>query len=107
MEGQVIGRQSALSHGGAACGVGRTLGVPGGISVLVIRAPAEDGPLRCGDEILTLQPPPACSAIPAKTGTIRPGQWFTDPASGLEVVCTRAGYGVLTFAGRAMQLREC
>lgn len=102
----MTGRQSAPSHGGVACGVGRTLGVPGGVSVLVTRAPAEDGPLRCGDEILTPQQPPACSALPAKTGTIHPGQWFTDPASGLEVVCTRAGHGVLTFAGRPMQSRE-
>ena len=102
----MIGRQSALSLDSAACGVGRTLGVPGGVSVLVTCAPAEDGLLRCDGEILIAQQPPACSALPGKTGRIRPGQWFTDPVSGLEVVCTRAGHGLLTFAGRPMQPRE-
>lgn len=101
----MTGQRSALDQDRVDCSTGRTLGVPGGVSVLVIREPAGDGLLRCGDEVLTPQPPPACSAIPEKTGTIWPGQRFADPASGLEVVCTRAGHGVLTFAGRPMHLR--
>jgi hypothetical protein len=99
----VVSRLSAVSRGSALHSVGRTLGVPGGVSVLVTCAPDEDGILRCGDEILTPQPPPACSVPLAEIGTIRPGQWFTDPVSGLKAVCTRAGQGVLTFAGRPMQ----
>jgi len=82
-----------------------TLGVPSGVSVLVMRAPDEDGILRCDGELLTPQRPPACSAIPDKSGTIRPGDRFSDPVSGLEVVCTRAGDGVLSFAGRPLQRR--
>ena len=105
VEGYVTGQRSVLDQGSAGCRTGRTLGVPGGVSVLVIREPAGDGLLRCGDEVLTSQPPPACSAIPEKAGTVWPGLRLADPASGLEVVCTRAGHGVLTFAGRPMQLR--
>lgn len=85
----------------AAPRTGMTLGIPGGVSVLVIRAPAGAGVLTCGGEVLLPQRPPACSAR-AGFGTIRPGERFTDPASGLEVVCTRAGCGTLAFGGRPL-----
>lgn len=81
----------------------RTLGIPSGVSVLVVRAPDEGGISRCDDEPLTPRRPPACSAVLDKSGTIRPGDRFSDPVSGLEVVCTRAGDGVLSFAGRPLQ----
>jgi hypothetical protein len=89
----------------ARYGAGRTLGLPGRLSVVVITPPGEDGLLTCGGEALMPQPPPACSLSVREPGTIRPGQRFTDPVSGLEVVCTRAGHGVLTFAGRPLQPR--
>jgi hypothetical protein len=85
-------------------GLGQTLGVAGGVSVLVTRAPDEHGVLRCGGDVLTPQRPPACGAPRTGSGTIRPGTWFTDQVSGLQVVCTRAGHGTLTFAGRPMVL---
>ena len=42
-------------------------------------------------------------AVPAESGTILPGERFTDSESGLEIVCTRAGEGILTFDDRPMQ----
>jgi hypothetical protein len=94
-----------VSQESALYGVGCTLGLPGGPSVLVTSASAGDGLLTCRGETLVPQAPPACSLSPQASGTIQPGQRFTDLASGLEVVCTRAGQGVLTFAGRSMQRR--
>ena len=100
-----MNQTSAADLVSASHGIGRTLGVPGGVSVLVTRTPDEHGTLRCGDDVLKPQRPPACSAAPAESTTIRPGTRFIDPASGLEVVCTRAGHGTLTFNGRLMQPR--
>lgn len=99
----MVSSQSVVGERTDLCSTGRTLGVPGGLSVLVTSASAVDGLLTCGGETLIPQPPPPCSMPVHGSGSIQPGQRFTDPASGLEVICTRAGHGVLTFAGRPMQ----
>jgi hypothetical protein len=101
----VVSPPSIISRESALYGTGCTLGLPGGPSVLVTSAPDGDGLLTCRGEALGLQAPPACSLPAPASGAIQPGQRFTDPVSGLEVVCTRAGHGVLTFAGRPMQRR--
>jgi len=101
---QGTGTQGTGTQQRALYRVGRTLGLPGGLSVLVTRVPTEDGALTCGGEHLVPQPPPACSQPAYAKGAIAPGQRFTDPASGLEVVCTWAGYGVLAFAGRPLRV---
>jgi hypothetical protein len=98
----LIGQTSAMSKEDALPRMGKTLGLPGGVSVLVTHTPDGAGVLRCDGEVLTPQRPPACSAQPG-TGTMRPGDRFTDPVSGLEIVCTRGGSGALTFAGRPLQ----
>jgi hypothetical protein len=105
----VVGSASRVSGGGWRFGrrtapyIGDTLGLPVGVSVLVIRPPDRTGVLRCSDTVLTPQPPPPCSAVPAEPGTILPGERFADSGSGLEIVRTRAGQGILTFDGRPMQ----
>jgi hypothetical protein len=99
-----VSQASAMSQEDALLVTGKTLGLPGGLSVLVTRAPNQCGVVRCDGYALTPQQPPACST-PGGAGTIRPGEWFTDPASGFEVVCTRAGSGILTFADRPLQRR--
>jgi hypothetical protein len=101
-ESAVRSQTSAMSHEDELPGMGKTLGLAVGVSVFVTRAPDEEGVLRCDGDILAPQRPPACSARTG-TGTIRPGERFTDPASGLEVVCTRPGSGTLTFADRPLQ----
>jgi hypothetical protein len=97
-----MSQASATSQEDALPVIGKTLGLPGGVSVLVTRTPDQPGVLRCDGYLLTPQQPPACST-PGGAGTIRPGEWFTDPVSGFEVVCTRAGSGILTFADRPLQ----
>jgi hypothetical protein len=98
----LISQKIAMSQEDTLPGTGKTLGLPGGVSVLVTRAPRHGGVLRCDGDVLAPQRPPACSARTG-TGTILAGQRFTDPVSGLEIVCTRAGDGALTFAGRPLQ----
>jgi hypothetical protein len=89
--------------GGVVTDSGATFGLLGGISVLVTSAPDRGGVLRCSDDVLTLQPPPPCSVVSRKSGTILPGARYADLVSGLEVVCTRGGEGILTFDGRPLQ----
>jgi hypothetical protein len=98
---------------------GATVGLRAGVSVLVTRAPNRDGVLQCSEAVLTPQRPPACGAVPQTTvsqttvpsraerpaGAILPGERFTDPVSGLEIVCTRTGHGIFTFDGRPLQRR--
>jgi hypothetical protein len=81
---------------------GRTWGAPGGVAVLVTRETIEQGELTCDGEVLTPQAPPRCSEEPTASGTIRPGDRLTDPGSGLEVLCTRGGQGLLAFRGKPM-----
>lgn len=100
-----VGRSGSDCGGltrGAMPAAGGTLGIAGGVAVLVTCAPQPTDVLKCDGDVLTAQRPPACSAS-AGSGTIRPGDSLTDPVSGLEVVCTRAGSGILTFAGRPLQ----
>jgi hypothetical protein len=85
---------------------GQTLGVSGGVSVMVISPPSKEGVALCGTSRLTPQRPPACGAPLVADGTIHPGERFTDPVSGLEVVCTRAGDGMLSFDGRNLRRRH-
>lgn len=94
--------RSAVAEVGAPLSVGTTWGISGGVTVLVTRAADEHGVLKCGGAVLTPQRPPACSTVQGGSGSIRLGERFADPMSGLEVVCTRAGDGLLTFAGRSM-----
>jgi hypothetical protein len=81
---------------------GQTLGVSNGLRVVVTVSPSERGELRCGVITLTPQRPPPCNPSSVVEGTIRPGDQFADPVSGLEVTCTHVGYGVLSFNGRKL-----
>jgi hypothetical protein len=80
----------------------RTLGLPGGPAVLVIRPPNCRGELRCDDSLMLNRRPPACSQAARRAGSIRPGQRLADELSGVVVLCTLAGDGRLTFDGREL-----
>jgi hypothetical protein len=82
--------------------LGATLGIAGGVAVLVIREPRTHAVLRCGDRVLKPQRPAACGAARVEPGSIRAGDRFTDPVSGLQLVCTRPGDGVLNFSDRPL-----
>jgi hypothetical protein len=76
----------------------------GGAVVLVLRAPAEPGVLRCnGVEMIRSRPLP-CGYRSARVNAtyLRPGLRYRDGASGLEVRCLRGGYGYLSFRRRPL-----
>jgi hypothetical protein len=85
----------------------QTLGVDGGVAMLVLRTPNTHGEVRCGGAVLKQCRPRACSVSSTTTCTdgphrLRGGDRFTDAASSLVVMCIRPGDGVLTFDGRPL-----
>ena len=86
--------------------LGRTFGVPGGVCVVVTRAVAGPGELRCHGRLLVAERPPRCSAnAPRGEGRVRAGDVLWDPVTGFEIRCTRAGAGALDYSGRPMVRR--
>jgi nitrite reductase/ring-hydroxylating ferredoxin subunit len=87
---------------------GQTLGMRDGIRLLVWRPPRGNGVVACdGIPLANMRPGPCSEQTPGAGGaTIWPGQWMIDPVSGLEVLCTRAGPGALTFDGRELMPRS-
>lgn len=82
---------------------GSTLAVSEGPALLVMKAADTPGALRCGAAELKPHRPPSCWTPAVPDGSIRPGDRYLEPVSGLEVLCTRGGNGILTFAGRPMR----
>ena len=71
-------------------------------AVVVVRAPATAVKLTCGDApMATVEQPPAGGAPADGEGTLL-GKRYADAESGLEVMCVRAGTGVLAVDGRVM-----
>ena len=76
--------------------------------VAVVRPPKNPVTIACGDSALL----PLGSARPedrpavAAGGSTLLGKRYADAASGLEVLCTKGGAGVLTADGREMQMKE-
>ena len=76
------------------------------MSLIVVRPPATPVELTCdGVELETTEQPVRADAAtgPAEPGAVL-GKRYGDAESGLELLCTRAGAGVLAVDGRAMVL---
>lgn len=76
---------------------------------VVVRAAQEDGKLTCGGVPVVVAgelPTEATSLSEAQNGGVLLGKRYVDESSGLEVLCTKAGLGVLAFAGRALTLKQ-
>lgn len=73
---------------------------------VVVRPPSGEGELACGGAALR----PHDSGEPAVSGAAgegtMAGKRYTDPASGVELLCTKAGQGDLSFAGRPLQRKD-
>jgi hypothetical protein len=78
--------------------------------VTVVRPPKMPVTLECGGAaMLPLQAGtagPAATAAPAGTSGTLIGKRYADDASGLEVLCTRAGSGAVSADGRAMPAKQ-
>jgi hypothetical protein len=72
------------------------------VSVVVVRAPAQPVRLTCDERpFVADEHPPGRDATGASV--ILLGKRYADRESGLEVLCTRAGAGVLAVDGRPLQ----
>ncbi|MCS6948487.1 MAG: hypothetical protein NZM12_12815 [Steroidobacteraceae bacterium] len=74
--------------------------------VVVLKAPAVDGELCCGEvPMLDFKAERAATIRATGTATTLLGKRYGDDISGLELLCTRGGDGALTFDGRALVVR--
>jgi hypothetical protein len=76
--------------------------------VVVVRAPSGDVEVGCGGAPLLEdgQDAPAGATLDASLGDgPLVGKRYADEDAGLELLCTRAGTGALTLAGRALLVK--
>jgi hypothetical protein len=79
------------------------------MQAIVIRPPEQEGVLTAGDAPMAVagETPAAASQLSEpEAGHALPGKRYTDQASGLEVLCTKAGKAAMAFDGRALTLKE-
>lgn len=76
-------------------------------SVIVVRPGDSDGELCCGGTPMLAVAPaaPVAPLDPELADGALLGKRYIDEASGLEVMCTKAGEGTLTFAGERLAIK--
>jgi hypothetical protein len=76
--------------------------------VIVVRAPSGEVDLRCGGAPMEPVGEAVTSGIidPDQAGGTALGKRYSDEASGLELLCTKAGAGTLTIDGRPVPLKD-
>ena len=76
--------------------------------VVVVKAPKQEGELACGGEammpVAAERPAGRVPAAGFDGGTLI-GKRYGEEASGIELLCTKAGAGALSFAGRLLEAR--
>jgi hypothetical protein len=74
--------------------------------VIVVRAPAADADLRCGDVPMVegAPPPRAGDNLPAGEGLLT-GKRYSDADGTIELICTKPGPGLLTLDGRPLSVK--
>lgn len=76
---------------------------------VVVRAADGGGDLTCGGTAVTAagqQPVEAAPLTDAQDGAALVGKRYVDADTGLEVLCTKSGFGAFAFAGRPLALKE-
>ena len=77
--------------------------------VIVVRAPEGDVEVTCGGHPLVADPGLASGkheVVPGHEGDTRVGKRYADPASGLELLCAKAGTGALFVAGVVLPVKS-
>lgn len=76
---------------------------------IVIREPQQDGMIECGGQSMVEAKQPASTSqelsAPEPSQALI-GKRYVDEESGLEILCTKQGLGALSFAGRALTLKQ-
>lgn len=73
--------------------------------VIVVRAPNSPAQVTCGAalmKILGAAEPRTLGAVPSGSSGVELGKRYSDPESGLELLCTQAGAGPLAVDGREL-----
>lgn len=77
--------------------------------VVVVRAPSEGPVVQCGAlDMLPLEaaPAPGLAPLPGHDAGTLLGKRYTDAAAAVEVLCTKAGRGSLSYAGELLEQRS-
>ena len=77
--------------------------------VMVVRAPKGSVGLECGGQPMiphTAAKPAGLTLSPAHASGTAAGKRFADEASGMELLCTKAGAGSLSIDGKPIAVKE-
>ncbi len=76
---------------------------------VIVRPPTAPGVISCGGVPMTPLGPGAVAGsmlTAPQDGSAAAGKRYTDEASGLEVLCTKGGFGAFAFEGRPLLMKE-
>jgi hypothetical protein len=78
----------------------------GDTEIIVVRSPATQVELSCGGQLMTAKLGAAAAATTStdENDTVL-GKRYVDAETGLEVLCTKPGPGVLTADGRQLSIK--
>ena len=74
--------------------------------IIVVRPPDGEGHLECGGHAMLpaeVEKPGGLQLDPDHAGGVALGKRFSEPDSGIEVLCTRAGRGSLSLSGTSLE----
>jgi hypothetical protein len=77
--------------------------------VVVVRPSSAAGVLECGGQPMVAhgaERPSGLSLSPDAAAGSAPGKRYGDAESGLEVLCSKAGAGSLSFSGRSLVVKD-
>lgn len=74
--------------------------------VVVVRAPSEDGAVRCCGSDMTSDASAGTAPDPSDAPAVALGKRYTHEGSGLELLCVKPGAGPLEFEGQELTLKS-
>ena len=77
----------------------------GATEIIVVRSPATQVELSCGGQPMTANLATADAGVPTAENDTVLGKRYVDAETGLEVLCTKPGPGVLTADGRQLSIK--
>ena len=77
----------------------------GDTEIIVVRSPATPVELSCGGQPMTAKLATGAAAASSTESDTVLGKRYVDTDTGLEVLCTKAGPGVLTADGRQLTIK--
>ncbi|SPM31555.1 hypothetical protein [Mycobacterium terramassiliense] len=76
-----------------------------GTEIIVVRSPAAPVELSCGGQPMTANLAAGAAGQPTAENDTVLGKRYVDTDTGLEVLCTKAGPGVLSADGRQLTIK--